>query len=309
MKPFGLAKKQLRTFSDPLLEYLPASFAPEAVADSEYEDLESLAQLADQNVVNERIARLGVALPPELMSERLLFNDGSRAVVSGLRFLNLDLKFPFVALKANFRVNEPETTRLLKSLVMKVYGDSDPLGFTVWEQPGLDLGQSELWSVVVAGETDVAELPLPAGLAIEWSSSVESIFKTLQDEHLEWERENPRLARFIELQPRTSLEASAARGQLMTISDADGVGGLIAAESSPLFGLEALAIKELFLTKRLRYRGLGKILESQFLAKLKTDFDIVWGHIHRENEASLRTALALGRMPLQQEYFFSLSSD
>jgi len=66
---------------------------------------------------------------------------------------------------------------------------------------------------------------------------------------------------------------------------------------------------ELFLTKRLRGRGLAKVLESQFLAKLKSDFEIVWGHIHRENVASMKTALSLGRIPLQQEYFFSLSAD
>jgi hypothetical protein len=53
---------------------------------------------------------------------------------------------------------------------------------------------------------------------------------------------------------------------------------------------------------------LAKVLESQFLAKLKDDFEIVWGHIHRENVASMKTALGLGRVPLQQEYFFSLSS-
>ena len=309
MKPFGLAKKQLRTFSNPLLEYLPASFEPSAVSDSEYEDLESLAQLAKDSIVHERIEKLGVELPPELMTERLLFNDGERAVVSGLRFLNLDLKFPFVALKANFRINEPETTRLLKTLVMKVYGESDPLGFTVWEQPGLDLGQSELWSIVVAGDTDVATLSLPKELEADWPTAVEPFFDQLKTEHEEWARENKRLSRFVELQPRSDLNASASKGHLMTISDANGVAGLISAERSPLFGRDALLIKELFLTKRVRFRGLGKVMESLFLTNLKSSVDVVWGHIHRENEPSLRTALALGRMPLQQEYFFSLSSD
>lgn len=309
MKPFGLSKKQLRTFSDPLLEYLPASFSPEAVSDSEYEDLESLAQLASQSVVSERIERLGVELPVDVMTERLLFNDGDRAVVSGIRFLNLDLKFPFVALKANFRINEPETIRLLKSLVMKTYGESDPMGFTVWEQPGLDLGQTEIWSIVIAGETAITPVTVPDKLELRWPSSIEDIFPELKAEYEQWAFSNREVSRFTQLESQSSLEAAASKGQLMCVYDSQGFAGLVAGRSSPLFGQEALYMIELFLVKRLRFQGLGKMLESQFIAKLSQDFDVVWGHINRQNMPSLQTALSLGRMPLQQEYFFTLSAD
>jgi hypothetical protein len=260
-------------------------------------------------VVVERIKKLGVTLPPDQMTERLLFNDGKRAVVSGLRFRNLDLRFPFVALKANFRINDPETTRVLKTLVMKSYGDADPQGFTLSEQPGLDIGQTESWSVVIGGPTETQVIDVPNRLEFRWESSPENFFADLEREHKAWAHENPLLARFVRIESFRDLETSGSKGLMLSIYDEQGWAGVIAGKRSPLFGLEALYMIELFLTKRLRGRGLAKVVESQYLLKLKSEFEIVWGHIHRANEASMKTALSLGRVPLQQEYFFSLSAD
>ena len=309
MKPFGLSKTQLRSFHEPVLEYLPEFFNPQAVSDSEYEDLESLAQLAVPTVVAERIEKLGVHLGPDEMKEKLLFNDGKRVVVSGLRFRNLDLSFPFVALKANFRVNEPETIRLLKSLVMKTYGDADPQGFTIWEQPGLDLTQSENWSIVVGGPIDTTAIETPKRFEFKWESSPDSFFLELEKEYRVWVQENPELAKFVRLESFRDLETSGAKGLLLSLYDENGWAGIVAGKSSPLFGEEALYMIELFLSKRMRGKGLAKVLESQFLSKMSHEFNIVWGHIHRANVASMKTALSLGRVPLQQEYFFNLNVD
>lgn len=309
MKPFGLSKTQLRSFHEPVLEYLPEFFDPQAVQDAEYEDLESLAQLSVASVVAERIEKLGVKLSVDQMSEKLLFNDGKKAVVSGLRFRNLDLRFPFVALKANFRINDQETARVLKQLVMKTYGEANPQGFTFMEQPGLEIGQTESWSVVVGGPTETKIIEAPARLELKWESTPEAYYPTLEQEHRAWSLENPRLAKFVRLESFRDLETAGSKGHLLSVYDEQGWGGVIAGISSPLFGREALYMIEIFLAKRLRGRGLAKMLESQFLLKLKSDFEIVWGHIHRANEASLKTALSLGRVPLQQEYFFSLSAD
>ena len=312
-KPFGLSKKQLRSFHEPVLDYLPSFFDPLKVSDSEYEDLESLAQLTNPTVVAERIEKLsgehGIKFDPDQMTERLLFNDGTRATVSGLRFRNLDLRFPYVALKANFRVNEPETARVLRSLVMKTYGEADPRGFTVWEQPGLDLGHAETWSMVVGGLTSAPVIEVPKRFELRWEASPEAFFSRLETEYRDWTQENLALARFVRPESFRDLEVSGAKGLLLSLYDDQGWAGVVAGKSSPLFGREALYMIELFLTKRLRGRGLAKVLESQFLTRLKADFEIVWGHIHRANEASMKTALSLGRTPLQQEYFFSLSID
>lgn len=309
MKTFGLSKTQLRSFHEPVLEYLPEFFDPKAVSDSEYEDLESLAQLADSGVVAERIEKLGVSLPPDQMTERLLFNDTKKAVVSGLRFLNLDLKFPFVALKANFRTHDAETTRILKSMVMKNYGEADPRGFTIWEQPGLEFGQTENWNVVIGGSTETTVIDLPSRFELRWETTPELFFTAFETEYRLWSLENTGLAKFVRLESFRDLETAGAKGLLLSVYDEQGWAGVIAGKNSPLFGRDALYLNEIFLTKRLRGRGLSKVLQSQFLLKLKADDKIVWGHINRANEAAMKTALSLGRVPLQQEYFFTLESD
>ncbi|MCB5273511.1 hypothetical protein BJG92_01033 [Arthrobacter sp. SO5] len=225
-----------------------------------------------------------------------------------MRYLNLDPASPFVALKANFRVNRPATVRLLKAQVLKTYGESMPLGFTFWEQPGLNLGQTEDWSLIVAGSTDVRRVGVPDGLEVHWPSTVDDFFADFGAEHGHWTASSPRLSRFVQVQSRDDLEQAARLGRLMIIRDAAGFAGLAAGRSEQLFGQPGLCLIELFLAERVRSRGWGKVLESQFIARHHPDFGTVWGHIHAGNCPSLHTALSLGRTPLQQEYFVGLSA-
>jgi hypothetical protein len=53
---------------------------------------------------------------------------------------------------------------------------------------------------------------------------------------------------------------------------------------------------------------LAATVQSSFLAGQRSGADTVWGHIHAENQCSLRTAQKLGRRAVQQEYFVSLSA-
>ena len=68
-----------------------------------------------------------------------------------------------------------------------------------------------------------------------------------------------------------------------------------------------LCMLDVFLTKRLRGKGLALAVQSSFLARQRSGADTVWGHIHAGNLLSLRTAQELGRRPVQQECFVSLS--
>lgn len=94
----------------------------------------------------------------------------------------------------------------------------------------------------------------------------------------------------------------------MALRDDLGFAGLTAATMSPLFGRRAVCMLDVFLTERLRGRGLAPAMQSVFLAGQRSGADTVWGHIHAENLPSLRTAQKLGRRPVQQEYFVSLSA-
>lgn len=313
MNPFGLSDHQLATFARPVLEYLPAGFDAEEAEQAEIDDVGSLATLASPDVVAARTARLGVNVSAENMTERLLEASNERTVVSGLRYRNLDPAFPFVAVKTTARVNDPSAVDALAAQVAEAYRDVGVRGFTFWEQPGLALSPAESWATVMAGSLSAAtqadQRDLPGFLTISWPEAAAEMFADYQHEHQAWRSNAPELAPFVAESDQEGLQEAADQGLLMSLRDDHGFAGLAAATTSPLFGQRALCMMDIFLTERLRGRGLAAAVESSFLAGQRSGADTVWGHIHAENLPSLRTAQKLRRQPVQQEYFVRLYAD
>lgn len=312
MNPFGLPDRQLAAFARPVLEYLPAGYDAEDAAHAEIEDIASLSALASPDVVAARITRLGLNVSTENMTERLLESSDERTVVSGLRYRNLDPTFPFVAVKTTARVNDLEAVDALAAQVTEAYCGAGVRGFTFWEQPGLDLSPAECWATVMAGSLSVAtradERDLTALLTISWPEAATELFADYQHEHQAWRSEAPELASFVSESDQEGLQVAADQGLLMSLRDDHGFAGLAAATISPLFGRRAVCMLDMFLTERLRGKGLAPAVESSLLAGQRSGVDTVWGQIHARNRPSLRTAHKLGRRPVQQEYFVSLSA-
>lgn len=312
MNPFELPAHQLAAFAYPVLEYLPAGYGAEDAAQAEIDDVGSLAALASPDVVAARIARLGVNVSTGNMTERLLETSEERTVVSGLRHRNLDPAFPFVAVKTTARVNDTEAVDVLAAQVAEAYRGAGVRGFTFWEQPGLDLTPAENWATVMAGSLRVAaradERDLTAALTISWPKAAAEVFAEYQHEHQAWRSNAPELASFVSESDQDGLQDAADQGLLMLLRDNHGFAGLAAATISPLFGRRAVCMLEMFLTERLRGKGMAPEVQSSFLAGQRSGADTVWGHIHAGNLPSLRTAQKLGRAPVQQEYFVSLSA-
>lgn len=312
MNPFGLPNQQLAAFSRPVLEYLPAGYDAEDVAQAEIEDVESLAELASPEVVAARIARMGVNVSAENMTERLLEDSHGRTVISGLRYRNLDPEFPFVAVKTTTRVNDSAAVDALAGRVATAYRGVEVRGFTFSEQPGLELPHTESWATVVAGSLAQAATAggqdLDGALQISWPDAATEVFADYQDAHHRWRTESPELAPFVPASDEEELQDAADQGLLMVLRDAGGFAGLAAATISPLFGRRAVYMVEIFLPQRLRGKGLAPQVESVFLAGQRSEADTVWGHIYAGNLPSLRTAQKLGRRAVQQEYFVSLTA-
>ncbi|SDL98964.1 hypothetical protein SAMN04487916_12046 [Arthrobacter sp. ov407] len=312
MNPFGLPAHQLAAFARPVLQYLPAGYEADDAAQAEIDDVGSLAALASPDVVAARIGRLGVSVSAWDMTERLLEASDDRTVVSGLRYLNLDPAFPFVAVKTTARVNDAEAVDALAAQVAEAYRGVRVRGFTFWEQPGLKLSSAENWATVMAGSVDMAARAdgrdLTGTLTISWPVAATDVFADYQREHQAWRADAPELSSFVSESGQEGLQEAADQGLLMSLRDDLGFAGLAAATMSPLFGRRAVCMLDVFLTERLRGRGLAPAMQSVFLAGQRSGADTVWGHIHAENLPSLRTAQKLGRRPVQQEYFVSLSA-
>ncbi|MET3950054.1 hypothetical protein [Arthrobacter sp. UYEF36] len=312
MNPFGLSDHQLAAFAGPVLEYLPAEYDAESAAQAEIDDVGSLAALASPDVVAARIARLGPVISAGDMAERLLEASAERTVISGLRYLNLDPAFPFVAVKTTARVNDAEAVDSLAARVAGAYRDVGVRGFTFWEQPGLHQSSTENWATVMAGSVRLAaradERDLTGALTISWPEAATDVLADYQSEHQAWRAVAPELASFVSESDQEGLQEAADQGLLMALRDDHGFAGLAAATISPLFGRRGVCMLEMFLTERWRGKGLAPAVESSFLAGQRSGADTVWGQIHAGNLPSLRTALKLRRRPVQQEYFVSLTT-
>ena len=310
MNPFGLSSRQLAAFARPVLGYLPTGYNAEDAAQAEIDDVGSLAALSAPDVVAARIGRLGVGVSARDMTERLLVAADDGPVISGLRFRNLDPTFPFVAVKSSVRVNDAAAVDVLAARVAETYRGAGVRGFTFWEQPGLDLPATENWATVMAGPLGAAA---KAGgregtgaLTASWPDTAGEVFADYRREHQAWRSDAPGLAPFVSESDPQGLQEAADQGLLMSLRDSQGFAGLVAATVSPLFGRSALCMLDIFLAHRLRGKGLAPAVQSMFLAGQRSGADTVWGHIHAANLPSLRTAVRLGRRPVQQEYFVSL---
>jgi hypothetical protein len=259
-----------------------------------------------------RISRLGINVSKWNMTERLLEDSDERTVVAGLRYRNVDPGFPFVAVRTTVRVNDAESADAQAAQVAEAYRGVGVRGFTFWEQPGLDLSSAEKWATVMAGPLDVAARAdgrNPTGdLTVSWPEAATEVFSEYQHEHHAWRSETPELASFVSNSDLDGLQEAADQGLLMSLRDEHSLAGLAAATVAPLFGRRAVCMLDMFLTERLRGKGLAPAMQSTFLTGQRSGADTVWGHIHAGNIPSLRTAQKLGRRPVQQEYFVSLSA-
>lgn len=313
MNPFGLPDHQLAAFARPVLDYLPARYDAEDAVQAGIGDVGSLAALALPDVVATRIGRLGVDVNTGTMTERLLDASDGSTVISGLRYRNHDPAFPFVAVKTTARINDAESADTLAAQVAEAYRGVGVRGFTFWEQPGLDLSAAERWATVMAGSLCVAaradERDLTGALTISWPEAATEVFADYQHEHQAWRSAAPVPAPFVSESHEEGLQDAADQGLLKTLRDDHGFAGLVAATISPIFGRRAVCMLDVFLTERLRGKGLAPAVQSTFLTGQRSGADTVWGHIHAGNLPSQRTALKLGRRPVQQEYFVSLSAN
>jgi hypothetical protein len=237
--------------------------------------------------------------------ERVLLKDGARVVVGGIRFQNLNPRFPLVEINSNFDLFTPEWMQHLASVARQHYGGFAPKGILAVGPPHIGLSSGvESWSHAVGGPATVTgNSPLPLELISSFPAVVE-FYNQYCAAYVEWQASAPRLSSFVRPEPREDLEASAARQLLATFADAAGWSGLVAAREEPFYGTRALYIFETFLVKRWRGRGAAVAIDAALVSSLAGRYCFVWENIHSENRPSLGVALARGRSVLETDYFF-----
>jgi hypothetical protein len=308
MNLFGLhlPESASDSFGSHLASYLPTSISDNpgflsAIA----EEIRGWEELASEAASQARKERLKLSQSASDLRERLVLDEDGKLIVAGVRFKNLDLNFPFIALYANFSLDCATIQRLALRLKSE-FKAVRPLGFTFDQAPGSVQG-IPVWSHVVFGRQLNQSASLPGELKITWPLSF-AHYTEYRDEYIRHLDKVPGLKGFVRIEPEKDLQTAAEKGLLLQVEDEKGnFLGIIAGQEQKLYGLQCLYIFEIFLCERVQGRGYAPNLQRSFLQHLHSRFSYVWGNIHDHNSPSLKTAQRAGRKIIQSEFFFPLT--
>jgi hypothetical protein len=309
--PLLLTLEQIEAFAAYKASYLPEEIAANsAFRRAIGSHAEELLHLAEPEVCAARKRGTNSELAEDEFRERVLYNDGARVAIGGIRFRSDNLRFPFVGINASFDPLEPELVSRVASAARHEFGAFGPKGILISGQPRLaHSSRFERWSHTLCGPaTACGSIQLPMQLTCSFPGKVK-FYDEYREAYADWRVSSPGLSDFVQVEPREDLEASAAEGLLASFSDNAGWCGVAAGREEALYGMQALYIYEIFLVQRWRGRRAARAMDTALVSKAATRYSLVWEHIHSENWPSLRVALAQRRSVIETEYFFPYQDD
>ncbi|WP_166999055.1 GNAT family N-acetyltransferase [Paramicrobacterium fandaimingii] len=288
---------RIRSWSVTLRENLAAWLQPnlDLVGDAEW------------GAIGRQMTGLGVGEPLDWANRRIKLADGEWAI-TGIRFRGGDLAKPFVDVIATSLPPSAEGLGLLAE-ILPHYADfaplclranaPDPVGLiSAIDRAGPAAGHAavDLW--IVAGRIrDLSAREPAAGearVALE-KISPDAAAARAAEIYAEIANSRPDIAEWAIPEDAESLSECAEEGLLFEVR-VDGVpAGVAALARDDSFGLRGWCVHEICLDSEHRGRGLGPVVLRQLAGRLPTANDVLWGHIHPDNQASLRNALAAGR--------------
>ncbi|MCW4456756.1 GNAT family N-acetyltransferase [Microbacterium sp. MPKO10] len=252
-----------------------------------------------------RLTGLDVGDPLDWANRRIELADGNWAV-TGIRFRGGDLSKPFVDIIATsvtpdaagitalaeilphyaafaplcLRVNAPEPRTLIPELAAS----------------GEATATVDMW--IVAGQ--VADLTVRTSNDDEPFVALETIESDAAAQRVsaiyaELAASRPSIADWATPEDEESLAECAAEGLLFDVRVDGDSAGVVAAIRDDSFGLRGHCMQEICIDADHRGRGIGRATLRELARRLPNTGDVLWGHIHPGNTASLRNALAAGR--------------
>ena len=241
---------------------------------------------------------------------------GGTALV-GIRFKGGDVTLPFVDLLArDFAHDDASRFEAQLAACKAAFAPFEPLWLRIHEgsQQYAGIADGVIDQRYVAGR--LSELGSKSALALP--DGLRLVASRLDEDYAEYERtfdalsdEMPELAPELSKSSREELEDCARHGALLTLKEADRFAGLIAATQGDAHGLSGYYVVEEVLARPFRGRRLGPCLQAGLVDVLRAreheyPEPLLFGTIHGQNEASLRTAKAIGRDEVSRYRMFAL---
>ncbi|MFT0846928.1 GNAT family N-acetyltransferase [Actinomycetaceae bacterium L2_0104] len=252
--------------------------------------------------------RLPISDPLEWANRRIELSNGQWAI-AGIRFRGRHIEKPFVDIIATSVSSDPtafdELTEVLphfkrfSPLSLRVSSPAPMQAIASVGRPGVYDGRADIDLLIVAGPVSALRKRScsDTGGVVLRRSDPETAVHPVAEIYSELADSRPGISEWATPADLDTLSEAAEEGLLFDIV-VDGVNaGTIAATRQDSYGLHGYCMEEICIDARHRGKGLGTValgLLSQELP-VETGDEVLWGHIHPCNTASLRNAQAIGR--------------
>lgn len=238
---------------------------------------------------------------PEDYREQLISVPGGR-LLAGIRFRDLEREFPFLEIHSDLPLDQLLAQReTVTARLQEAFRVFAPLGMTLRLPPHQVYARTEVWNLYLAGPLRLSEARADYQL-VQPQQIID--YTRFLAEYQAWGRQHPELAGRVSPESVGDLQDAFDAGLYFELQVQGQTVGLIAGQASPYWDRSGLYIIEELVFLNQQGQGFGRSLQALFQQTLRDRFDCIWGTIHPQNQASLKTAQACGRKITEQEVFF-----
>ncbi|WP_439288096.1 hypothetical protein [Microbacterium sp. A84] len=254
------------------------------------------------------MVQLPVPDPLAWANRRVELADGHWAI-AGIRFRGRDVEKPFVDIIATSLPPEPSGLAALgevlpqfsafSPLCLRVNLPDPELGLRALTASDVDAGRATP-DLLIVGRPVAEMLEQPLASRYDDVSLVpcdaEEAEKRVAAIYDELRRARPQLDQWATPADADALEDAAEEGLLFEILVNGTSAGVVAAERNDAYGLAGFCMQEIVLDSAHRGHRLGVATLQRLCREVPASADdVLWGHIHPDNFASLRNAQESGR--------------
>jgi ribosomal-protein-alanine N-acetyltransferase len=263
-------------------------------------------------IVMERLEHFKVSgARPQDYGERIFRVGDQGLVLAGIRWVGGKSEMPFVNIWPNFPLNSASDIDSLIALALTEFQVFSPKDISIWVNPESAL-VGELQNIAVpvrryifgrVQEIQKAKHPARYEELALVTPSKDEYFDWYLESYREFHATEPALRDWVPVNDKEEMEESRRRGLLFVVYVNGERAGLIAGQSRPILGLEALHFIEILLTKPFKGKGLASVAQRKYIDRLANNYEVVWGAIEAKNITSNKTAIKVGRRSIREEFF------